>query len=496
MRDFSKIILGKFVVLIVLLFGAISCEVDDYGKTSIPSVSFQSESISVNTDLGYYDVVVTLSEPARQELVVKLQLSGNAIENEHYTIPEKQVVIAKGQTSGEVRITILNENIWDENLELKINLAPSVDYVIIPEMISATTIKFTKEIILPIISFDVTDTPESTNPFYGEEITFKLNIDQPLTADREVVLDIESEMILGKDFLVNDGTSNKLIIPKDATSHTFNIKINKKDDAGFDKDLKITLIPTDPKFIAVSNETGAFTLKVVDPIVDISPILLKEAISGNLGFQIYQSIKGTDGSWVGRIVVNSSKNNEKKNYLKTHRNQIFISAFDCMSNTAGGDALCLSNMLNFATNDTVIADYGASSTIRYFSPSDSLIRFVASKETTLKGTLATVNQNFSANIILKPDWETGVNGQKPWHLDSKATGGDITKSTYPTLATVVIELVKIEGTYDFTLEEPELIFTAWYKSSSPYFMKNMPETLAIEKDGDMYKIGYRLYPRK
>lgn len=496
MRDFRKLILGKFVILLVLSLGAFSCEVDDHGKTSIPSVSFQSETISVNTDAGHYDVVVTLSEPAQQELTVKLQLSGNAIENEHYTMSEKQIVIVRGQTSGELRITILNENIWDENLELKINLAPSIDYVINPDLISATTIKFTKEIVLPVISFDVADTPETTNPFYGEDITFKLAIDQPLTADREVVLNFEGGMTIGEDFLVNEGSSNKLIIPKNASTHTFNIKINKKDEAGFDKDLKITLTPSDPKFIAVNNETGTFTLKVADPIVDISPILLKEAVSGNPGFQIYQAIKGTDGSWVGKIVINSSKNNEKKNYLKTHKNQIFIAAFDCMSNSAGGDALCLANMLHFATTDTVIADYGSASTARYFSPSDSLIRFVAGKETTQKGTLATANQKFSAKLIVRADWETGVNGQKPWHIDSKATGGDITKSTYPTFATVVIELVKIEGTYDFTLDEPELIFTAWYKSSSPYFMKNMPETLAIEKDGDMYKVQYRLYPRR
>ena len=389
----------------------------------------------------------------------------------------------------------MNQNIWDENLELKITVAPAVDYVIIPATNSETTIKFTKKIVLPIISFDKTATPLITNPFNSEEITFKLKLDQALPVDREVTLSIEGGMTIGQDFMVNGANSNKIMVPKGVTNHTFKIKINKKDNAGFDKDLKITLIPSDPKFLAVNTEAGSYTLKVTDPLVDISPMLRKESIGGNPGFQIYQAIKGTDGTWIGKVIVSSIQNTVKKNYLKTYKNLSFNVAFDCMSNAAGGDALRLADMLNFATSDTVIADYGVGSTTRYFSPSDSLIRFVASEQTTLKGTLATVNQKFTAKVLLKADWETGTNGNKQWHIDSKATGGNITKSTYPTIATVVIELVKIEGTYDLTLAEPELIFTAWYKSPSKYFMKNMPATLAIAKDGDMYKVTYRLYPR-
>lgn len=496
MKNLSKSILRKSVILLSLFLTILSCEKDDEGKNKIPAVSFETSIISINTEAGQYDAVVNLSAPAKVSLTVKLQFSGNAIENEHYTVPAKEILVAQGQTSGKLNITILNENIWDENLELKITVAPSVDYVVIPETNSETTIKFTKEIVLPILSFDKTDTPASTNPFNAEEITFKVKLDQALTAEREVTLEFEGGMTIGQDFMVNEGNSNKITIPKAVTSHTFKIKLNKKDDAGFDKDLKITLTPSDPKYIAVNAEAGSFTLKVVDPIVDLSPMLQKGALGGNPGFQIYQALKGTDGSWVGRVAINSDPSPTKKNYLKTYKNQTFISSFDCISNAAGSDVLRLADMLTFATSDTTIADYGSASNTRVFNPSDSLIRFTASAQTTQKGTLSTVKQKFSAKLVLKADWETGTNGNKQWHLDSKATGGDILKSTYPTFATIEIELVKIEGTYDLTLDEPELIFTAWYKSSSRYFMKNMSSDLAIEKDGDMYKVLYRLYPRK
>lgn len=496
MKNLSKSILRKSVILLSLFLTILSCEKDGEGDIKIPAVSFETSVISVNTEAGQYDAVVALSAPSKTNLTVKLQFSGNAIENEHYTVATKEVVITQGQTSAKLNITILNENIWDENLELKITIAPSVEYVIMPETNSETTIKFTKKIVLPVISFDKTGTPEKTNPFFGEEITFKVKLDQALTVEREVTLNIEGGMTIGADFMVNEGNSNKITIPKAVTSHTFKIKLNKKDAAGFDKDLKITLTPSDPKYMAVSSDAGSYTLKVADPLVDISPMLQKGALGGNPGFQIYQSLKGKDGSWIGRVAVNSDPSPTKKNYLKTYKNQTFISSFECISNAAGGDVLRLADMLTFATSDTTIADYGSASNTRVFNPSDSLIRFTASAQTTQKGTLSTVKQKFSAKLVLKANWETGTNGNKQWHVDSKATGGDILKSTYPTFATVEIELVKIEGTYDFTLDEPELIFTAWYKSSSKYFMKNMPEELTIDKDGDMYKVLYRLYPRK
>ncbi len=495
MKKLSKSILGKSVILLSLFLTMLSCEKVDEGKNKIPAVSFETALISVNTEAGQYDAVVNLTEPAQNNLIVKLQFSGNAIENEHYTVPAKEIAISQGQTKGTLKITILNENIWDENLELKISLAPSTSYVILPATNSESTIRFTKKIVLPVLSFDKTGTPQTTNPYNGEEITFKLKLDQALAISREVTLSFDGGMTIGQDFMVDGGNSNKFMIPKGATTHTFKIKLNRKDNAGFDKDLKITLTPTDPKFLAISAQDGSYTLKVTDPLVDISPMLRKESLGGNPGFQIYQAIKGVDGTWIGKVTVSSIQNAVKKNYLKTFKHISFNAAFDCMANAAGGDALRLADLLNFATSDTVIADYGVGGTTRFFSPSDSLIRFIASEQTTLKGTLATVSQKFTAKLVLKADWETGTNTNKQWHIDSKATGGDITKSTYPTFATVVIELVKIEGTYDFTLAEPELIFTAWYKSSSKYFMKNMPSTLSISKDGDMYKVNYRLYPR-
>jgi hypothetical protein len=60
---------------------------------------------------------------------------------------------------------------------------------------------------------------------------------------------------------------------------------------------------------------------------------------------------------------------------------------------------------------------------------------------------------------------------------------------------MIVELVKLEGTYDFSTTEPEIIFDAWFKSTSPYFMRIQPALLDIKKEGDLYKVSYRYTPK-
>lgn len=486
---------GKFYIAFLLLVVLISCEKIAEIKPGITLVSFEIPQVTVETKSGLYNVKLKLSTPATKEMVVKIAFSGTAVEDEHFTIETKEIKIATGLQEALIPITILDENIWDENLEIRVLLSPGTEYVIDPKVNPEIKIMLTKEIVYPVLSFDMEGSTLHTNPFKGETLTLKLKLDKELKEDSQVSLSFESDFTIGGDFMINGGNSNLFTIPKGVTSHTFEVKINKKDNGGFNKNLKITINPFVLKTFTISSEKSSFTLEVSDPLVDLTPMLKTAALLGGAGHQIYQEIKGADGAWSGRVALNSSPNSIKKNYLRTHRNLSFISAFGCNANTVGGDVLRLAEILNFATTDTVIADYGAGKTSRFFSPSDSLLRFVADKKNTLKGTVTTVNQKFTARLVLKADWETGANAAKQWHVDSKATAGVISASTYPTFATIEIELVKIEGTFDFTGDIPEIIFDAWFKSSSPYFMRFYPATLAKVKEGELHKVSYRFYPR-
>jgi hypothetical protein len=220
------------------------------------------------------------------------------------------------------------------------------------------------------------------------------------------------------------------------------------------------------------------------------------ALLGGLGYQMNQAIKAKDGTYSSSIVVNVLNNSSKGNYMKSLRNLSFNSAFGCYANTPGGDVLRLADLLKFNTTDTVIADYGVGKTTRFFSPSDSLLRFVAEGDNIRKGKVFAPAQKFRARLVLKQDWETGTNGNKQWHLDSKSTGGNILLSSYPlSFATMEIELVKLEGRFNIDEDIPVITFDAWFRSNSKYFMRNIPESYDIVREGDLYRISYKFTPR-
>ncbi|MDD2420450.1 MAG: hypothetical protein PHP60_08120, partial [Bacteroidales bacterium] len=86
MKNLTTKFLISTILMVALVLSIASCDKVDEGRNSIPSVSFETALISVNTETGEYTAVVNLSEPARKEIDIKFQFSGTAIENEHYTV--------------------------------------------------------------------------------------------------------------------------------------------------------------------------------------------------------------------------------------------------------------------------------------------------------------------------------------------------------------------------------------------------------------------------
>lgn len=484
-----------FLTALVVLISQ-SCEKIEEVRSYAPVLSFEKSTETIKTDVGSYDLKISLSKPADKEVRAKVDFTGTAIEGEHYSVASKEVVFAKGAKDATIKIIILNENIYDELLNIKCLLSPSKDYAVDPEIKPAFILTLTKEIILPTISFKASEQSRFTNPYLAETLTFELTLTEALRFDAEVRLNVEGGLTIGADFLIDNGNSNTISIPKSVTTKTFTVTLKKKDQAGYNQNLKLTLVPITPKSCIANDLTSFTNITVKDPVVDMSPLFKSAALLSGAGFQMTQAIKATDGTYAGTTVVNIHNNPNKGNYMKSFRNIAFQSTFGCNNNAPGGDVLRLADLLNFNTTDTVIADYGVGKTTRFFSPTDSLLRFVADGENIRKGKVFAPAQKFSAKLVLKVDWETGTNGNKQWHLDSKATGGNILLSTYPlTFATMEIELVKLEGTYDLDATTPVIYFDAWFRSTSKHFMRNVPVTHDIVKEGDLYKISYRYTPK-
>ena len=482
---------------VLLVFAACNKDEDD---PQPPVVSFETSQIAVNTDdNSSFDVKLRLSAPAHMDFTVNLNVTGTAVENEHYTIPAREIALTEGDTEGILPITILNENIWEEDLTIDLVIAPGIDYAIDPEQVTSISIRLTKEIILPEFFFETTDALY-TNPFNAETLTLTILSDAVLSQDVDLKFEFDSELVIGDDFTINETAENTFVFPAGETSMDIEVNILQKDQGGFKENLEIKLVAANPQRAMVRSEQSARLVEVYDPVVDFSPLLNVEAVLGLSGYQMRQAIKGTDNGWSGNTILNVDANTDNPNYMQSFRNFYFQDNvnFNCHMNGPGGDVLRLANMLVFETTDTTIADYGAARTVRYFSPSQELLRFVAEdKDETMRGTVTANRQMFTANLVLRSEWEDGSGADMAWRVDSRATNGVIENSTFPTFHTVEIWLEKVEGTYDFTKEEPEVVFEAWFSSDSPYFMRNVRESMDLDVvyEDNMYKVTYRFYPR-
>ena len=139
-----------------------------------------------------------------------------------------------------------------------------------------------------------------------------------------------------------------------------------------------------------------------------------------------------------------------------------------------------------------IADYGRNNNTRGFSPADSLFRFVLDKGSATEGDLVLNKpRTFMAFVGDYTEWKNA------WENDSKATGGDIFASTSPILTgKVEVILEKMEGRFNLADANNTLLFTAWFRCDSPYFMDGVDLTaLGAVQDGDLWKVEYKLWPR-
>lgn len=499
-----KNIFKRYLILALPLFALTlwGCEKVEDTRDYVPVVSFELSSASVTAPSGIvadnsvfdYSAKIKLSKPAAKSFVVSVNYTGTAVYGEHYTAP-KEISISAGSSEANVAITILNDNIYDELLTIKSQLAPGRDYAVVPDQKPEFNLTLTKEIILPVLSFNSQEIQRVSNPFEAETITYELTLDQTLRAEAVANISVAGDFVIGQDFLIDGGNSNTITIPAGVTSKTFEVKIAKRDEAGIDKNIELTLSPAAAKTFTVVPESATSTIRLHDPIVDLTPFFKSPALLSNPGYIIEQAILAKDGTYAGKVALNMGKA-QNENWLKTYRNMTFISSFGCYSNLSGGDILRMSDLLVFATSDTVVADYGAGRTSRFFSPSEALLRFVADGENIRKGKVYSTAQTLTAKLVLKADWETGTNGNKQWHIDSKQNDGDVTKSTYPLVFDVInVNLVKIEGTFDMDAEKPTIIFDAWFSSNSPYFLRSSADTHDIQKDGELYKINYRYTPK-
>lgn len=477
----------------------LSCSRVQDERNFLPNASFDTEAKQIYAEEGGFEIDILLSERQKTPCEIGIGFTGEAVEGVHFSVESHSITIEAGQQSATYKVAILNDNIWKEELSLIMILAPGEKYTIDPAGKCQSRITVRKQIILPFIGIRVAPEDTLTNPYLAETIHFTLFSSLPLREDTAIEISAGDDFMIGQDFLINQGESPIITFPSNSTEVPFEMQILKKDISGYDHLISVSPVHDIHKFIPDSDSSIA-KIHLSDPIVDFSNLWRTYAQNNGTGYQQRQSIRGTNGEWIGNKVADMYVSQEGSNYLRSYRN-MYSSQWNCMANTAGGNVLSLTNFVPSLDypGDSLLADYGAASNNRFFSPCDSLFRFVLDEESTTEGMMTIDSpRTFTAFVSLRSIWDGGTSPDKIWQIDSRKTGGDIMKSTSPDIIDRIdVRLVKLVGRFNIADYTKPLIFTAWFESDSPLFMKEVDFSqydITKEDDGT-WRVDYLIYPR-
>ncbi|ULC59570.1 lamin tail domain-containing protein [Flaviramulus sp. BrNp1-15] len=104
-----KIILEKGLVYIFLITSIFACTTDDI----LPSFELTTSNTDLSEDSGTVTLTATLNSSASQQIVIPLSISGTATQSSDYSVSASEITINKGNKSGSVIFTGLQ----DENVE-------------------------------------------------------------------------------------------------------------------------------------------------------------------------------------------------------------------------------------------------------------------------------------------------------------------------------------------------------------------------------------------
>ena len=480
----------KIYLILLAAMGVISCHQAEDVRYFAPEVNFAADSYTVDAASGSRDVEVNLSRAAEQAFDVGLYVTSSLEENTQFTMGEHKVAIVAGERSARVHIALVDDEIWDENSWIELQIAPGERYTVNPDGNCAARVAVTKAIVLPVLRLTAEEAPEA-NPYLAETLQFTIVSDRAPREDIEIELTF-GDLVPGTDYMIDGTGVAQVKMPAGATSAAFELNIVKKDICGYDVTSPLAIVPH--KGIYVTGSEGAsMDVHLYDPVVDFKTLFRTGAQVGE-GFQVRQAILASDGvTWSGNLAANVNVSAEKSAYLKSLKT-MGSGTFGCMSNEVGLHILRLAEFfptLRTTTGDAIL-DYGNNNNTRGFTPVDSLFRFVLDKGSDSQGSLMLDKpRRFVALTGLYSSWKD------VWQNDSRATGGDLFASTSPVITgRVEVVLERLEGRFDMTSTTETMLFTAWFSCSSPLFMEGVDfDTLGAVKEGNLWKVNYKLWPR-
>ena len=163
------------------------------GSDTLPTVTLTSATTYLQKGQPY-EVSVGLSEAVSTPLTVQLTYGGSAQQGTDYTVPSGSIVIAAGQTSGEVEIPTVTNNTVESDRVLDVSLAPSSAYQIGTP--NSTSVTITSSVV-PMLTIAAST---STIP-QGGAASFTITANQAPAKNTSVSFAVEGTAQAGQGYV-------------------------------------------------------------------------------------------------------------------------------------------------------------------------------------------------------------------------------------------------------------------------------------------------------
>ncbi len=199
----SILLISSLFTVSVLSIVLSSCKDDEPKAKNV--LAFTASSKTVQESVGTFEITVELNSAAPKDLIIQYDLLGTAKEKVGITAGDYEITsdpgeikIAKGETTGTVELAILNDNSYekDETIILELTELNSDDADISPDK-GQIEITITNDDANPIASFVNATLTVNEDDGLNDYIELEVVLDQPAAQDLTVNYKIDTTKISG-----------------------------------------------------------------------------------------------------------------------------------------------------------------------------------------------------------------------------------------------------------------------------------------------------------
>jgi hypothetical protein len=162
------------------------------GSNAVPTVTLSSATTYLEKGEPY-EITISLNEALSSALTIALTYGGSAVQGVDYTVPGGNVLVPAGQTSLQLAIPTLTDNVVESDRTLTVALASNLTYQIGAQKSVSVTIKSS---VVPELNISVS----SSTVAQGGNASFVITADQPVVENTSVNFSVQGTAQPGQDY--------------------------------------------------------------------------------------------------------------------------------------------------------------------------------------------------------------------------------------------------------------------------------------------------------